>query len=272
MAYIKIQNGITRHPEWRMKTPINLEILHGEQVAIVGDNASGKSRLVEVITGHFPLLMNEVYFDFGEDALPLASENLRYITFRDAYGEADGTYYYQQRWNQHDIGEEIPTLRQWLQKSKTTATSETNNNNPLIDKFLLHEGDENQQLLDAPIITLSSGELRRAQLARAMKGNPKLLILDNPFIGLDAEARLQLNKTLEWLIRDADMQIILVLNRTNEIPEFITHILPVEEITLKEKITREEFMRGLKHITTPVLPCEKKDWIIHFPQRYIEEQ
>lgn len=272
MAYIKIQNGITRHPEWRMKTPINLEILHGEQVAIVGDNASGKSRLVEVITGHFPLLMNEVYFDFGEDALPLASENLRYITFRDAYGEADGTYYYQQRWNQHDIGEGVPTLRQWLQKSKTTATSETNNNNPLIDKFLLHEGDENQQLLDAPIITLSSGELRRAQLARAMKGNPKLLILDNPFIGLDAEARLQLNKTLEWLIRDADMQIILVLNRTNEIPEFITHILPVEDITLKEKITREEFMRGLKHITTPVLPCEKKDWIIHFPQRNIEEQ
>ena len=48
---IKITDGVTRHPAWRMAEPVNMEILPGEQIAICGDNAAGKSRLVEIITG-----------------------------------------------------------------------------------------------------------------------------------------------------------------------------------------------------------------------------
>lgn len=114
---IKIYNGITRHPDWRMAEPINLEILQGEQIAIAGDNAAGKSRLIEILTGHFPLLMNEVKYDFSPSPLKMVSENLKYITFRDSYGDADGPYYYQQRWNQHDIDENTPTAGQLLQEA-----------------------------------------------------------------------------------------------------------------------------------------------------------
>ena len=57
---IRIAGGVARHPLWRMAEPINLEVKQGEQIAIVGDNAAGKTRLVEVLTGHYPLLMNEV--------------------------------------------------------------------------------------------------------------------------------------------------------------------------------------------------------------------
>lgn len=72
---IKISNGVVRHPDWRMHEPIDLEIGNGEQIAITGDNAAGKSRLVEVLTGHYPLLMNEVEYDFSPSPLPLASDN-----------------------------------------------------------------------------------------------------------------------------------------------------------------------------------------------------
>ena len=117
-AVIKISNGVARHPLWRMAEPINLEIEKGEQIAIVGDNAAGKTRLVEVLTGHYPLLMNEVQYDFsspseadGAASSPrLVSDNLKYISFRDSYGEQDGTYYYQQRWNQHDIADDAPKV------------------------------------------------------------------------------------------------------------------------------------------------------------------
>ena len=103
---IEIKNGVARHPLWRMKEPIELEIKRGEQVAVVGDNAAGKSRLIEVLTGHYPLLLNEVHYDFSPSRLRLASENMKYITFRDSYDEQDGAYYYQQRWNQHDIADD----------------------------------------------------------------------------------------------------------------------------------------------------------------------
>ena len=97
---IKITDGITRHPDWRMAEPVNLEILPGEQVAICGDNSAGKSRLVEIITGHYPLLRNEVHYGFdntgSESGTPtqkrLISEQLRFISFRDSYGDQDGTY------------------------------------------------------------------------------------------------------------------------------------------------------------------------------------
>lgn len=272
MAYIYIKNGVTRHPDWRMAAPINLEIHDGEQVAIVGDNAAGKSRLVEVLTGHYPLLMNEVFYDFGKEAHPLVSENLRHITFRDAYGETDGTYYYQQRWNQHDIGEEVPTLRQWLQK--IDAKTEDNENFKLLVNTLFggKENEYGKSLLDAPIITLSSGELRKAQLIRAMKGNPRLLIMDNPFIGLDTKARQQLNEAFELLTAKKAIQMILVLSRTDEIPKFITHVLPVEGLFLKEKTTRQNYMGSLPAETNGLLTQEKKQWILDLPQRNMEGQ
>ena len=113
---IKVENGVARHPLWRMAEPVNLEIRHGEQIAIVGDNAAGKTRLVEVLTGHYPLLLNEVQYDFSPSKLRLVSENLKYISFRDSYGEQDGTYYYQQRWNRHDIADDTPTAGQLLQE------------------------------------------------------------------------------------------------------------------------------------------------------------
>ena len=62
-AVIEITDGVPRHPLWRMAEPVTLQINRGEQIAIVGDNAAGKSRLVEILTGHYPLLLNEVHYD-----------------------------------------------------------------------------------------------------------------------------------------------------------------------------------------------------------------
>ncbi len=61
---ISITDGVARNPVYRMKKPINLHIGKGEHIAIVGPNGGGKSLLVDTITGRYPLLMNEVAYDF----------------------------------------------------------------------------------------------------------------------------------------------------------------------------------------------------------------
>ncbi len=250
---IRITNGVARHPLWRMAEPINLHIEKGEQIAIVGDNAAGKSRLVEVLTGHYPLLLNEVQFDFSPSKSSLVSDNLKYISFRDSYGEQDGTYYYQQRWNQHDIAEDTPKVGQLL-KSNTFS-----------QMFHLDE------LADKYIISLSSGELRKFQMAKALATNPRILILDNPFIGLDAQTRKDFRNLLETLTREANMLVILVLSKRDDIPNFITHVLPVEGLRLLPKMRLEEYRKQYAAISRPELSEKIKDWIADLPVRELKE-
>ena len=250
---IRITNGVARHPLWRMAEPINLHIEKGEQIAIVGDNAAGKSRLVEVLTGHYPLLLNEVQFDFSPSKSSLVSDNLKYISFRDSYGEQDGTYYYQQRWNQHDIAEDTPKVGQFL-KSNTFS-----------QMFHLDE------LADKYIISLSSGELRKFQMAKALATNPRILILDNPFIGLDAQTRKDFRNLLETLTRETSMLVILVLSKRDDIPDFITHVLPVEGLRLLPKMKLEEYRKQYAAIPRPELSEEIKDWIADLPVRELKE-
>ncbi len=250
---IRITNGVARHPLWRMAEPINLHIEKGEQIAIVGDNAAGKSRLVEVLTGHYPLLLNEVQFDFSPSKSSLVSDNLKYISFRDSYGEQDGTYYYQLRWNQHDIAEDTPKVGQLLRS------------NTFSQMFHLDE------LADKYIISLSSGELRKFQMAKALATNPRILILDNPFIGLDAQTRKDFRNLLETLTREANMLVILVLSKRDDIPDFITHVLPVEGLRLLSKMRLEEYRKQYAAIPRPELSEEIMDWIADLPVRELKE-
>ena len=61
---IAVEDGVTRHPLYRLKEPINLQIAKGEHIAVVGANGAGKSLLIDTLTGRYPLLMNEVKYDF----------------------------------------------------------------------------------------------------------------------------------------------------------------------------------------------------------------
>ena len=80
-------------PAWRMAQPVDFSLLDGEHIAIVGGNASGKSMFVDIITSAHPLLMKDVEYDFSPKTSRLASDNIKYITFRDSYGgDSDRNY------------------------------------------------------------------------------------------------------------------------------------------------------------------------------------
>jgi molybdate transport system ATP-binding protein len=76
-----------------------------------------------------------------------------------------------------------------------------------------------------------------------------LLIMDNPFIGLDAPTRSQLTELLSTLVKRTNLQVILVLSKTDSIPDFITHIVSVKDMTVSEKMTRDFFIAH-----QPVIP------------------
>ena len=237
-----------------MKEPVTLSIAKGEQIAIVGRNGAGKTLLTDLLRGRYPLLSdNEVKYDFTPAASSLVSDNIKCITFRDSYGEADGTYYYQQRWNAHDI-EDAPLVRELLPACNDAGFGEM-----LYDLFGMED------MLDKHVILLSSGELRKFQLIKSLLGKPRILIIDNPFIGLDVKARAMLRDLLGRLTRLHSLQVVLVLSKSDDIPPFITHVIPVEGRVCGQKIPLQEYLARQVPPPAHLLDEARKERILSLP-------
>ena len=217
-----------------------LDIRKGEQVALVGPNASGKSRLAAAFAGR---------------------SGAKYITFRDSYGSyGDRNFFMQQRWNLFTLEGDPPTAGEQLRKvalSGDDPQAALRRLDELTALFTL------SPLLDEPLVTLSSGELRKFQLTRSLLGGPEILVIDNPFIGLDPRTRALLTQLLAKLA--ATTTLVLVLSRVAEIPPFITHVIPVADGVAGEKVPREAYLDAV----LPPAVIRMRDVTIRFGERVI---
>ena len=268
-ATIKIENGIARMPQWRMAEPVDFTALADEHIAIVGRNGSGKTMLVDILVGRHPLLGTEPAYDFSPSEKPLAADNIKYITFRDCYGgDNDSTYYLQQRWNQHDIDEQTPTVSNLLEQEFLLTGPDTPERRAFQEH--LYQLFGLTPLLDKYIILLSSGELRKFQLAKALFSRPRVLLMDNPFIGLDSMARQQLKDLLSDLSREYALQLILVLAKTDDIPDFITHVVVVDNREIVAKMPIRKFLEVRKQRAVGMLSKQKADSLLRLPYKESE--
>lgn len=227
---IRLEEAMARHPQVRLGAVASFDLMEGEQLAVVGPNGAGKSLLVDLLTGKSVLREGTLEYDFRPSPTNTAYDNIRYLAFRDTYGAADTNYYYQQRWNQMEQ-EDVPTVSELLGNVKDEAMRQR-----LFTLFGL------EQMLHKKIILLSSGELRKFQLAKVLLTKPRVLILDNPFIGLDAATRDLLLHVLQLMTQQLSLQLVLVLSMLDDVPAFITHVVPVEEKRVGEKLTREAYL------------------------------
>lgn len=179
-------------------------------IAIAGLNGSGKTAYVDQMRKQ------------------LASDKVRYIAFCDTYGSnTDKAYYLQQRWNQHDIDDEMPITGELLERTYILTGEDTPERRQYQQQ--LYKLFQFDSLLDKYIISLSSGELRKYQIIKTLLSAPSKLILDNPFIGLDAETRLQLKTLFLTLSQERHLTIYLVVSRIEDIPEYTNEIIWLTE-------------------------------------------
>lgn len=250
---IEVINGIPRHPLYRMNEPFNFSMGNDEHLAIVGPNGGGKSLLVDILTGKWPLLQNEVQYNWGDSNSGLVCDHIKCITFKDSYGDADYNRYYQQRWNSQDM-EVTPLVSELLPECS---------NPELKDK--LYELFGIKPLLNKHIVTLSSGELRKFQLTKTLLTSPRVLVMDNPFIGLDEKTRELLKELFGRLIEITSLQIILLLSKTDDIPPFITHVVPVENRICGKKIPVSDYYAFSFTPNGRCLSIEKESLILNLP-------
>mgnify|MGYP003351140896 FL=1 len=158
-------------------------------------------------------------------------------------------FYYQQRFNSCDAEETI-TVEEDLQQHLI------NKHNEWILKLNI------QEILQKPIIQLSNGENKRLQIIKAIAQKPDLIILDNPFIGLDTSGRASLEQMLNDIVQMGTKMILIT--SPNTLPSCITHVCTIDagNITIKKSNEFDTFEVVQSNI------LDQRPNILHLVQQY----
>jgi ABC-type molybdenum transport system ATPase subunit/photorepair protein PhrA len=123
------------------------------------------------------------------------------------------------------------------------------NNDRVINYGLLDQVFEKlklQGLENRWVMGLSNGQTRRARLARALLREPKVLIVDDPFLGLDPVASGVVSEVLNAL--PPDPFVIVGLRWQDEVPDWITHVAVVDETGIVKQGSTRELEHDLKEL------------------------
>lgn len=220
-----------------------------EQWVILGPNGSGKSTLVKALWGGAPTHHGKIIYHFnnGSENPSAIRDSIGYVSF-----ELQQTLMEHESWEQEirhfsNRDDEVTTAKDIIISSVTNdGTLTIRQNNRLIrvaDQLGI------THLLRENITTLSTGESRKILIARALMKSPVLLILDEPFDGLDEQAREMLLNSINTLM-ELQIQVLLITHHLEEIPTRTTHALLIKNGSVvaqgqKSKILTSENIRAL---------------------------
>ncbi|MGD9040198.1 MAG: ATP-binding cassette domain-containing protein [Desulfobacteraceae bacterium] len=229
---IRLEQVTIRVRENFMLSDTSWEINKDQNWAILGPNGSGKSSLVGALMGHVPVVKGKVTRNFPETAhgsIGYVSLELhqRLIAKEE---ELDEARFFSGRMD--TFAEARQTILSADYHGDVKASD--------FDRIVKHL--EIDYLLDRAIRFLSTGEMQKVLIARALMKSPKLLILDEPFEGLDDKSKERLGNTITGLM-DEGMQIILVTHRFEEILSPITHVLCLKDCKVFLQGVRDEVLK-----------------------------
>ena len=233
MASLHISQGVFRLSDTRTLTLSDLRIQQGESWAFVGSNGSGKSALARALASELVILQGESHSDFN-NIVRLSFEQLQKLVEEE--WQRNNTDLLSA--DEDDTGRTTAEIIQEQVKDPQRCAS-------LAAQFGI------TKLLDRRFKYLSTGETRKTLLCQVLMQQPDLLVLDEPFDGLDVNARAQLAELLAELAQQGQT-LVLVLNRFDDIPSFVQHVGVLADCTLatigpREKVMAEALVAQLAH-------------------------
>jgi len=221
---ISLQQVSLRYPDGRVFCNINFELEEGQHIALTGHNTPLKYALLDALSGRVAITGGYKLFDLSDSVPatdPLHHPNkVVFVSARHQFKNLSHTadFYYQQRFNSCDA-DNAPTVQEYLENIAVNVHHKGWTYAKAIEQLHI------KPLLSETVIKLSNGETKRVLVAAALLQNPVLLVLQNPFAGLDADSRPQL-KALIDLVANAGIAIVLS-TPDDDLPSTITHIATV---------------------------------------------
>ncbi len=182
MSDLKAQRLKKRYKSRTVVRDVSLEVSNGEVIGLLGPNGAGKTTCFYMMVGLVPL-------DGG--SITLDERNLSHMPIHR-----------RARLGLSYLPQEASIFRRMTVAENIQAVLELQNLEPdelqnrlddlLHDLHIIH-------LRNNPALSLSGGERRRVEIARALASHPRFILLDEPFAGIDPIAVLDIQKIIGFL-------------------------------------------------------------------------
>ncbi len=188
---------------------INLTIDNGDYVCLFGDNGSGKSTLVKTLLGLIPKLKGDIIFSKN-----ISQRSIGYLPQRnDSLSDFPASVFEVVRSGcLNRIG-----LRPFFSKRERKRVED------------MMEILEIKNLEYRSFSELSGGQQQRVLLARALCATDKILVLDEPFTGLDGIAAKKLYETLDKINKELKVTLIIVSHFVEDLLKYANKVIHLSQ-------------------------------------------
>lgn len=209
---------------------VSIKVSRGEVVGVLGPNGAGKTTLFSVVMGFVSPTSGGVLLN-GKDITHLpphkrAKEGLSFLP------------------QEHTLFEDVSVFdnlfmfAEFFSQSKEEASSKAQQ---LLEDFGLLE------LSSQPAGTLSGGQKRRLEIARSLISNPKILLFDEPFAGLDPIIVSEIQELILGL-RYQDMGVLITDHNVRETIKILDRVYIISEGSIiaqgkPQEVVEQELVR-----------------------------
>lgn len=249
MQSIKLNNVTanlgTNERESFLVSKLTWQVESAQHWVLLGGNGAGKSAITAVLLDQANIVSGTRSCDFKRTEIVSSDLQKQLITAELLADQDDIT-----------DGKTSPKLVSELIYQQSSPCFDQQLCQQLITGFAF------ETLLKQRLRALSTGETRKLMLIKALSNRPELIVLDEPFDGLDVQSVELLRSVLIEL--SASMTMVFVVNRLDEIPVFITHYGYVKNGELQQQLATPDLKQRddlfkLLHLQQTDLTIPSKD-------------
>ncbi|MCQ2608588.1 MAG: ATP-binding cassette domain-containing protein [Bacteroidales bacterium] len=256
---IQITNCRIENNEKTVLPSLSWAMKNNESWLVIGPNGGGKADFVNALAGRMSFVQNSssesdsVYFSSFENSVEIVSLERAAKIIEEERQNDESDYM--------DGGVDIGrTGRRFIAEGVLGPLRKTDTLPDWAKELDSHSAIQLcgiQAILDRGLKYMSTGEIRRSLLARALVSKKKLLVLSDPFAGLDAASRKILFDFFAEIVQKQQTDtendyphIILCMERWHEIPDSITHVLEFSGKSISFCGEKQEYLQKKSEVVS----------------------